>query len=93
MLLRQQQLKLLTRKYAADIDGVLAWRDKAEAKLSSIDVSSEAVEKLKKDTAAAEKKMLAAAKKTDQKLALLPLKTRCASNGGTSGVGHGEVTV
>ena len=63
MLLRQQQLKLLTRKYAADIDGVLAWRDKAEAKLSSIDVSSEAVEKLKKDTAAAEKKMLAAAKK------------------------------
>ena len=63
MLLRQQQLKLLTRKYAADIDGVLAWRDKAEAKLSSIDVSSEAVEKLKKDTAAAEKKMLAVAKK------------------------------
>lgn len=63
MLLRQQQLKLLTRKYAADIDGVLAWRDKAEAKLSSIDVSSEAVETLKKDTVAAEKKMLAAAKK------------------------------
>ena len=71
MLLRQQQLKLLTRKYAADIDGVLAWRDKAEAKLSSIDVSSEAVEKLKKDMLAVAKKLTKARTAAAEKLGAL----------------------
>ncbi|MGD7003697.1 DNA repair protein RecN [Corynebacterium halotolerans] len=60
---RQQALKQLTRKYAPEIDGVLAWRDKAEAKLSRIDISSEAVDALKKQVATAEKAMRAAAKK------------------------------
>lgn len=60
---RQQQLKMLTRKYAPDIDGVLAWRDKARTRLSRIDISSEALEELKKQVAAAEKTMKAAAKK------------------------------
>lgn len=60
---RQQDLKKLTRKYAPDIAGVLQWRDKAAARLQSIDTSSEAIEKLKKQVAEAEKKMRAAAKK------------------------------
>ena len=60
---RQQQLKMLTRKYAPDIDGVLAWRDKARTRLSRIDISSEALDELKKQVAAAEKTMTAAAKK------------------------------
>jgi len=60
---RQQQLKMLTRKYAPDIDGVLAWRDKARKRLSRIDISSEALDELKKQVAAAEKTMQAAAKK------------------------------
>ncbi|MDO5511579.1 DNA repair protein RecN [Corynebacterium sp.] len=60
---RQQQLKLLTRKYAPDIDGVLTWRDKARARLARIDISSEALDELKKQVAAAEKAMRAAAKK------------------------------
>ncbi|WJZ02543.1 DNA repair protein RecN [Corynebacterium freiburgense] len=63
MLQRQQQLKQLTRKYAPDIDGVLQWRDKAQRKLESIDVSGEALEQLQAEVAASEKKMLAAAKK------------------------------
>lgn len=63
MLQRQQELRQLTRKYAPDIAGVLAWRDKAQAKLATIDVSSEAIEKLKKDTAAAEKATLQAGAK------------------------------
>ncbi|MBI9000363.1 DNA repair protein RecN [Corynebacterium sp. CCM 9185] len=63
MLQRQQQLKQLTRKYAADIDGVLAWRDKARRKLAAIDVSSEAVEKLQSETVEAEKMMQSTAKK------------------------------
>ncbi|MEZ2121412.1 DNA repair protein RecN [Corynebacterium sp. CCM 9203] len=63
LLQRQQQLKQLTRKYASDIDGVLAWREKARRKLSAIDVSSEAVEKLQVETASAEKAMRSAARK------------------------------
>lgn len=63
MLQRQQQLKQLTRKYAPDIDGVLAWREKAHRKLESIDISSDALTRLQHQVAAAEKKMLAAATK------------------------------
>lgn len=60
---RQQELKRLTRKYAADIDGVLKWRDSAEAKLATLDTSSEALEALKKDVMEAEKVMVAKAEK------------------------------
>lgn len=60
---RQQVLKQLTRKYAPEIDGVIAWREKAAAKLAKIDISSEAIEELKEQVTAAEKAMLAAAKK------------------------------
>lgn len=60
---RQQELKRLTRKYAADIDGVLKWRDSAEAKLATLDTSSEALEALKKDVMEAEKFMVAKAEK------------------------------
>lgn len=63
LLQRQQQLKLLTRKYAADASGVLAWRDKARVRLAKIDISSEALDELKKQVKAAEKTMLAASKK------------------------------
>ncbi len=63
LLQRQQNLKALMRKYASDIDGVLRWRDEAEAKLDSIDVSDEALESLKKDVQNSEKKMVSAAKK------------------------------
>lgn len=63
LLQRQQQLKLLTRKYAPDIDGVLTWRDKARTRLGRIDISSEALDELKKQVAAAKKSMTAAAKK------------------------------
>ncbi|MDO5077326.1 DNA repair protein RecN [Corynebacterium sp.] len=63
LLQRQQQLKQLTRKYAPDIDGVLAWREKAERKLKSIDISSDAVAQLQQRVSAAEKKMLACATK------------------------------
>ncbi|MBP3087553.1 DNA repair protein RecN [Corynebacterium sp. sy017] len=53
LLTRQQQLKTLTRKYAPDIDGVLAWLAKAETKLASLDSSPEALEKLKHEVDAA----------------------------------------
>ncbi|MGQ4599489.1 DNA repair protein RecN [Nocardia sp. R6R-6] len=54
LLNRQAELKTLTRKYAPDIDGVLAWADDARARLGSLDVSEEALAKLaaEVDTAA-----------------------------------------
>lgn len=63
LLQRQQDLKSLTRKYAPDLDGVIAWQQKAERKLAKIDISPEALEALKKETAAAEKTMKQAAAK------------------------------
>jgi DNA repair protein RecN (Recombination protein N) len=42
-LARQAELKALTRKYAADIDGVLAWADAARERLAGIDTSDEAL--------------------------------------------------
>lgn len=60
---RQADIKALTRKYAPDIDGVLAWRDKAQRKLLTLDVSGEALEELAKQAKAAEKSLAATAAK------------------------------
>ncbi|EHY88197.1 DNA repair protein RecN [Saccharomonospora azurea] len=46
ILARQAELKKLTRKYAADIDGVLAWAEDARARLAGMDTSEEALEAL-----------------------------------------------
>ncbi|CCW11777.1 DNA repair protein RecN [Rhodococcus aetherivorans] len=46
LLNRQAELKSLTRKYAADIDGVLEWAREARDRLSRIDVSADAVAEL-----------------------------------------------
>ncbi|WKD59351.1 DNA repair protein RecN [Corynebacterium caspium] len=60
---RQQQLKTLTRKYAPDINGVLEWKKKAETRLRSIDISSEALEALQRDVEKARQKMKSAGMK------------------------------
>ncbi|MGH3754395.1 MAG: DNA repair protein RecN [Pseudonocardiaceae bacterium] len=43
VLARQAELKRLTRKYAADIDGVLAWAHDARQRLAGLDTSEEAL--------------------------------------------------
>lgn len=55
---RQQELRTLTRKYAGDIDGVVAWRNEAAAKLESMDTSTAALEELKKQVKDAEAVMI-----------------------------------
>src|SRR5699024_11354797 len=60
---RQQELRGLTRKYAGDIDGVLAWKADAEARLQSMDTSTEAIEKLQAQVAEAQADMVAKAEK------------------------------
>ncbi len=59
-LARQAQLRALTRKYAADIDGVLRWAAQSRERLDQLDVSEDAlsglsrrVEQLGADVAAA----------------------------------------
>ncbi len=42
-LARQAELRTLTRKYAADIDGVLQWADESRERLAQLDVSDEAL--------------------------------------------------
>ncbi len=43
---RQAELKTLTRKYAADVDGVLGWAAQARERLGRIDVSADALSAL-----------------------------------------------
>lgn len=43
VLARQSELKQLTRKYAADVDGVLEWAAQARERLSEMDTSDEAL--------------------------------------------------
>jgi DNA repair protein RecN (Recombination protein N) len=47
-LARQAQLRTLTRKYAADIDGVLRWAHESRERLAQIDVSEEAITALER---------------------------------------------
>ncbi|GAA4555270.1 DNA repair protein RecN [Pseudonocardia xishanensis] len=43
VLSRQAELKALTRKYAADVDGVLEWASEASVRLAGLDTSDEAL--------------------------------------------------
>ncbi len=47
-LARQAELRTLTRKYAADIDGVLQWAREARDQLAHLDVSEEALASLQR---------------------------------------------
>lgn len=46
LLNRQAELKLLTRKYAADIDGVIAWADEARARLARLEDPEGSIDEL-----------------------------------------------
>ncbi len=76
LLSRQSELKGLTRKYAADVDGAIAWAEDARSRLSKIDVSSDALAELSTRVdesavvvAAAASKLTAARSKAATKLA------------------------
>ncbi|GAA1825685.1 DNA repair protein RecN [Planosporangium flavigriseum] len=46
---RRAALKGLTRKYAEDVDGVIAWADRARARLAELDTSDELLEELDRE--------------------------------------------
>ena len=59
-LARQGELRNLTRKYAADVGGVLAWADEARSRLAQLDVSEETLGALAKQVDVLEGKVVAA---------------------------------
>ncbi|MET7772682.1 DNA repair protein RecN [Nocardia sp. NPDC005366] len=63
LLTRQAELKSLTRKYAPDVDGVIAWAEESRARLDSLDVSEEALTKLAAEVDVAAEKVREAARK------------------------------
>ncbi|MCV7284017.1 DNA repair protein RecN [Mycolicibacterium wolinskyi] len=60
-LARQAELRTLTRKYAADIDGVLAWSREAAERLAALDVSEETLSELERQVGELEMQLVAAA--------------------------------
>nr|WP_221247470.1 DNA repair protein RecN [Gordonia humi] len=51
LLTRQAELKSLTRKYAADVDGVLAWREEAQQRLTEISDPQARIDELESEAA------------------------------------------
>jgi DNA repair protein RecN (Recombination protein N) len=60
-LARQGELRTLTRKYAADIDGVLEWARESRDRLAQLDVSEEALAGLENRVAELQARVVAAA--------------------------------
>ena len=60
-LARQGELRTLTRKYAADIDGVLQWAHESRERLVQLDVSEEALAELERRVGELEAKVVSAA--------------------------------
>jgi DNA repair protein RecN (Recombination protein N) len=60
-LTRQSELRALTRKYAADIDGVLAWARISRERLAQLDVSEETLAGLERHVAQLEVTLVSAA--------------------------------
>jgi len=58
---RQGELRTLTRKYAADIDGVLQWARESRERLAQLDVSEEALADLERRVDELEAKVVGAA--------------------------------
>jgi DNA repair protein RecN (Recombination protein N) len=48
---RRATLRSLTRKYADDVDGVIAWADRARARLAELDTSDDVLEELDRERA------------------------------------------
>jgi DNA repair protein RecN (Recombination protein N) len=46
---RRAALRALTRKYAEDVDGVIAWADRARTRLAELDTSDELLEELDRE--------------------------------------------
>ncbi|MEV6661155.1 DNA repair protein RecN [Nocardia fluminea] len=90
MLNRQAELKSLTRKYAPDIDGVIAWADESRSRLDSLDVSEDALAKLAGEVETAAGKVREAARKLSAARAKSAGKLASAVSTELSGLAMGK---
>ncbi|WP_040834835.1 DNA repair protein RecN [Nocardia brevicatena] len=90
MLTRQAELKSLTRKYAADIDGVIAWADEARARLASLDISEEALAALAAEVDRTAERVRAAAVKLSAARAEAAVRLADAVSAELSGLAMGN---
>ncbi|MGF0320985.1 DNA repair protein RecN [Nocardia fluminea] len=90
MLNRQAELKSLTRKYAPDIDGVIAWADESRSRLDSLDVSEDALAKLAGEVGTAAGKVREAARKLSAARAKSAGKLASAVSTELSGLAMGK---
>ncbi|MBN9643586.1 DNA repair protein RecN [Corynebacterium mendelii] len=86
---RQAQIKQLTRKYAADINGVLAWREKAGKKLATLDISPEKIDRLSAQTREAKKQLDADAEELTTHRCAAAARLAAAVTGELSGLAMG----
>ncbi|WP_312871992.1 DNA repair protein RecN [Amycolatopsis acididurans] len=95
VLARQSELKKLTRKYAADVDGVLAWAEDARERLSTMDTSEEALAALaaRRDELATELAGLAADLSTARAEAAAKLAAEVTGELSGLAMGQAEIEV
>ncbi|MBF6175862.1 DNA repair protein RecN [Nocardia blacklockiae] len=90
LLNRQAELKTLTRKYAPDIDGVIAWADEARGRLDSLDVSDEALAALAAEVETAAEQVRETARKLSAARAKAAKKLAAAVSAELSGLAMGR---
>lgn len=93
ILARQSELKKLTRKYAADVDGVLAWAEDARERLAGLDTSDEALTALagRRDELAAELAARADEVSTARRTAAAELADRITAELAGLAMGQAEI--
>ena len=89
-LARQGELRNLTRKYAADIDGVLAWARDARDRLAQLDVSEETLAALAKRVDELQTALVAAAAELTKVRTKAAKALAKAVTVGAGGPGHGR---
>ena len=85
-LARQAELRSLTRKYAADVDGVLAWATESRQRLAALDVSEEALSGLARRVEELAGKVAASAVKLSKARATAATGLAAAVTGELSGL-------
>lgn len=89
-LARQAELRSLTRKYAADVDGVLAWAVESRQRLAALDVSEEALTGLARRVEELAGKVAAAAVKLSKARTAAATGLAAAVTGELSGLAMAE---
>ena len=93
ILTRQAALKTLTRKYAADTDGVLQWAEQARTRLSEVDVSEGALTALAERRAELTAQLVVAAGKLSEARRKAAARLAEAVSAELAGLAMGQATL